>query len=267
MNDKQMSQLMQHLANNLVADGTDLWPDLQKRLILSKKDPLKKEDSMKTTTQATKALRASAITLLTLAILAGLLFFTPQGKVFAQEAVQFFTHASSDTLPPQAALPTPATSATTTPDPADVLDAHSTIAEVEQQAGFKVLRPTSIPDILTFSGASFDPAKNMTRLFYQSVETNGVVIAQEPVQITDDCDLCGEVGATAAIEEVTIGDVKGQYVVGVWKLTDGATTWDPEPYLQTMRWQKDGMAFELLYMGDPDALKKADLISIAEGLQ
>ncbi len=40
-----------------------------------------------------------------------------------------------------------------------------------------------------------------------------------------------------------------------------------DPYLQTLRWQANGMAFELLYMGPPDSVTRADLIAIAESLK
>jgi hypothetical protein len=264
MNDKQLHQAMNILANERVPETSDLWPAIQKHLALSHRTTQKGDVNMNTNPKPQKALRATAISLATLAVLALLLIFTPQGRVLAQQALQFFTHASSDILPAQTALPT---SETTTPDPASILDAHSTVAEVQAQAGFTVLQPASVPDSLTFSGASFDPAKSLARQFFQSVDTNGLVVEQEPVPISGNCELCGDVGASAAIEEVSIGDVTGQYVVGVWELTENATTWDPNPYLQTMRWQKDGMYFELLYMGNPGTLSKAEMVAIAESMQ
>jgi hypothetical protein len=264
MNDKQLHQTMNLLADEWVPETTDLWPAIQKRLVMSHRTTQKGDANMNPDRKPHRTLRVTAISLATLAVLALLLAFTPQGRVLAQQAIQFFTHASSDTLPAQTALPT---SEASTPDPASILDAHATVAEVAAQAGFTVLQPASVPDNLTFSGASFDPNKNLTRQFFQSAESNGLVVEQEPVPATNNCELCGDVGASAAIEEVSIGDVTGQYVVGTWKLTDSATTWDADPYLQTMHWQKDGMYFELLYMGDPGALSKAEMISIAESMQ
>jgi hypothetical protein len=70
------------------------------------------------------------------------------------------------------------------------------------------------------------------------------------------------------VEQVQIGAATGEYVVGVWK-ADGAGNWvwEYEPYLQTLRWQANGMAFELLYMGIPEAVTKADLIAMAQSLK
>jgi hypothetical protein len=261
MNDKQLRQAINLLANDQIPPTSDLWPAIQKHFTLSSHPTQTGEDKMN---HKQKVLRVTAISLTTLVVLALLLVFTPQAKVLAQQALQFFTHAASDTLPAQTALPT---SETSTPDPASILDAHASVAEVQTQAGFTVLLPASLPENLTFSGASFDPNKNLTRQFFQTVESNGLIIEQEPVPAIGNCELCGDVGASAAIEEVQIGSVTGQYVIGTWKLTNNATTWDADPYLQTLRWEKDGMYFELMYMGDPGALNKDQMITIAESMQ
>jgi hypothetical protein len=39
-----------------------------------------------------------------------------------------------------------------------------------------------------------------------------------------------------------------------------------DPYLKTMRWQANGIAFELGYMGPPDTLSKEDMIAIASSI-
>lgn len=83
----------------------------------------------------------------------------------------------------------------------------------------------------------------------------------------DDCELCGKVGADAAIEKVSIAGNEGEYAEGVWKLTDQGPVWEADPYLKTMRWQENGMAFELLYMGPPETLTKDDLIAIAASIK
>jgi hypothetical protein len=53
-------------------------------------------------------------------------------------------------------------------------------------------------------------------------------------------------------------------------LTDTGPVWESTPYLQTLRWQANGLAFELLYMGDPDenlGVTKADMIAVAESIK
>jgi hypothetical protein len=96
---------------------------------------------------------------------------------------------------------------------------------------------------------------------------NGLVLREERFQTSDDCSLCGLVGASEKIEPVMIGNNSGEYIIGVWKLTDNGPVWEPDPYLQTLRWQAEGMAFELLYMGIPDEVSKADMIAIAASIK
>ncbi len=211
-------------------------------------------------------LRLACAFLLALCAVAALLFATPQGRAWAQEALGFFTRANTDRLPIQPWQLTPI-STTTTPDPASITGANQTVKEVEQQAGYAVLKPTWLPEILSFEAASLEPEHNIARLFYKYVDTNGLVLREEPVKQTEACELCGVVGASAAVEKVQIGANPGEYVEGVWKLTDNGPVWEPDPYLKTLRWQSNGMAFELLYMGPPDSLTKDDLIHIAEGIQ
>jgi hypothetical protein len=48
-------------------------------------------------------------------------------------------------------------------------------------------------------------------------------------------------------------------------LTDNGPVWRDDPYLKTIRWQKDGMAFELIQMGmDAD---RDRLVAIAESMK
>jgi hypothetical protein len=214
--------------------------------------------------------RAYAVTGLTFMVAIAMLVFTPQGRAWAQELIHFFTRAESDTLPVQSWQLTPIP-ATESPDPGFIF--NQAVMNVGKQAGFDLLEPTWMPDILTFEGASYDPDHNIARTFYRykgggaDITTNGLVVRQEPFQTADNCELCGLVGATAAIETVQIGSITGEYVVGVWKLTDSGPVWESDPYMQTLRWQVDGMAFELSYMGNPPDVTKADLIAIAESMK
>jgi hypothetical protein len=267
MNKQQLHQVTESLANNLVGEETNIWPAVKNAAAKIDHYAIERHD-MKKPFLNQKAFRTSAIALAILAVFAVLLFFTPQGRVLAQEINNLFHKASGDTLPAETLDITPVpTDQTATPDPASILDAHSSVDEVAAMAGFKVYQPASIPEGFAFSGGSFDPKTSIARLFYQSVESNGIVLKQQPIGTGDTCDLCGEVGASAEIQEVSINGVRGEYVVGVWKLTDEGAVWNSDPYLQTLRWQQDGFAFELMYMGSPDALTKDQMVAIASSLQ
>jgi hypothetical protein len=264
MNEEQINKVLGFLAEGLVPADTDLWPAIRKRFETGKSH-LSHGDLFMNQSLARRYRLAFAF-LLALLMVTALLFATPQGRAWAQEFLQFFTRAKTDSLPVQSWQLTPAQK-TTTPDPSSIIDANQPVAEVEQRAGYDILEPAWLPDILSFEGASFEPEHRIARLFYKYVDTNGLVLREEPFQPTDECELCGVVGASAAVEEVQIGQNKGEYVEGVWKLTESGPVWESDPYLKTLRWQSNGMAFELLYMGPPDSLTKADLIAIAESIK
>ena len=137
---------------------------------------------------------------------------------------------------------------------------------VEAQADFDVLEPGTFPSGMTFLGAAFDPSLKIVSLSYGYSDTDRrILIKQQPVDFTDTCDLCGVVGASASVESVQIGDVGGEYALGVWELTDTGPVWRDDPYLTTIRWQKDGIAFELISMGTE--VGKEDLLAMAASMK
>jgi hypothetical protein len=183
---------------------------------------------------------------------------TPQNQ-----PLRYFTRAESDSLPllPWQLTPHPKTP---TPDPGWII--NLSVAEAEQLAGFDVLEPTGMSRLLNLQGAAFDPQRDIVRIIYAT----GFVLREERFQTNDDCDLCGVVGASAVVEMVQIGDLTGEYVVGVWQGTDCCGwVWEPTPFLKTLRWQANGIAFELMYnpTHDPEAVTTADMIAIAESLR
>jgi hypothetical protein len=152
-----------------------------------------------------------------------------------------------------------------------------TIAEAESAAGFDILEPAWLPESLSFDGAVFESSQwgersqDTVRTFYSfgpRLASNGIVLRQGPIKSIEACDICDLVGNSAQVESVQIGNTTGEYAVGVWKADDaGNWIWSDDPWLQTLRWQEDDIAFELLYMGPPEEITKADLIGIAGSLQ
>mgnify|MGYP001012695737 CR=1 FL=1 len=269
MNEKQLKDLINRLADDLVVEEVDLWPSIKQHVKQSNR-PSKNGDLFMNTNKPLKHTqrRVFSLAIVTCLLLALIWLLTPQGQVWAQQILQYFTRSNSDVLPLQSWQLTPVVNAESpTPDPASILDAHSGVQEVQQQAGFRVLQPAWLPQTLTFSGASYDPQEQITRIFYQLVETNGLAIRQEPLQLSEECQLCGEVGASAAIVSVDINGQAGEYVEGTWNLTDNGPVWEPTPYLKTLRWKSGDMAFELLYMGPPEALTQEDMVAIAKSMQ
>ena len=156
------------------------------------------------------------------------------------------------------------------------------IAEAEELAGFKLHLPTHLPAILSLVGAEYQPEPEIVAVFHLGPYTDGLRVSQQLSSDPLACELCDIrigsnqemendplhyfVGPTAKIETVQIGDVTGKYVEGVWQGTDCCGwEWSPDPYLKTLRWWKDGKAFELIYFGMD--IEKSDMIKIAESMK
>jgi hypothetical protein len=200
--------------------------------------------------------------------------------------------AESMTTEPVAKQPAPAP--TEDPyvwNPSDTY--NLSVSEAEQQAGFKLLLPAKLPDILSLVGASYDSENNIVEVFYSldpnqfGPTTEGVSLHQQVITDPADCFLCdiviGDynqfaeeaansksfkeiVPSEKEIETVQVGTATGKYIQGVWNGTDCCGwQWDPTVFRKTLHWQQDGMAFELSYFGMN--LEKADLIRIAESLK
>jgi hypothetical protein len=181
---------------------------------------------------------------------------------------------------------------TSTPTP-EVWDPKAywnlSLPKVEQQAGYELTLPTLLPEMLQFFGARYDDQWKVVSVHYELDESlmgpndNGLVVRQQMIADPSYCDLCdilvGDINLIkdrseylwivppeANLETVQIGDETGKYVEGNWMGTDCCGwVWEPDPYFKFLRWQKDGRAFELSYMGEE--IHKEDMIRIAESMK
>ncbi len=166
------------------------------------------------------------------------------------------------------------------------------LAQAAQQAGFPVAEPSRLPSALSFLGAAYQQDKKIVRVLYNDTQMslqlagpNGLMLSEQPATDPNGCSLCGfvtgeyfgvepaksgmTVGKNATIETVQIGNGTGQYVEGFWAKTDFGWVWTEDPIIsgdQILRWQANGMAFELQYLGITP-LTKADLVTIAESMK
>jgi hypothetical protein len=165
------------------------------------------------------------------------------------------------------------------------------LSQARKQAGFDLLQPKRLPDILSFAGASYGPEDHIVRIFYLDQTLGlpnlyGLTLSEQLAPNTADCKLCGivvgdygdpvkaksgmVVGASAVVETVKIGDLTGQYVEGQWMPTGTFFSWVSFPFVKTLRWQAHGVAFELQYSGisinNVVPISKTDLIAIAESM-
>ena len=208
------------------------------------------------------------------------------GSVFPLDRQALVALAESLTTGPLAAALTPLPP-TPTSDMFDIRSMYPlTLAHAEGQAGFNVLTPTKLPEVLSFIGAKFDAQSKLVRLFYLLDQAlwgpneNGLTLSEQLAPNPADCALCGfKVGdindvwaddtgsIVGAIQAVQIGGAPGQYVEGNWegKNDQGIWAWTPDPQIKRLRWQANGMAFELSYLGTE--INQTDLIAIAESLK
>ena len=190
--------------------------------------------------------------------------------------------AESMTTGPASAVATPLpsltptlTSVPETPEPG--YQFTLSIAEAAQKAGFSVQAPTHLPQILTFVGASYDPATNFVRLSYTTDFSEGLMITEEHASDAAQCKICAfKVGVSAdvwtdtygsivpkdIIQTVKIGNATGQYVEGMW---ENGWEWVPDPNIKRMRWQANGRAYEFFYVGTE--ISKEDMIRMAESMK
>lgn len=263
--DKQTvrSILQDALEKEFSTTEVDLWPTVQARLVA------KSQGEKMKTSQASRIPRI-AFAVLTVVLLLAFFLFSPQGHVLAQNILKFFALAEQDRYPLQDWQKTPPAQ-TSSESPFTL-----SVQQAEELAGYDVLSPLEIPSEMIFVGASYDEKYHIVaQAFGQSADYLEFSIWEQPLEYYESCGdishLCDNMlggnlaGASADIQVVQIGDLTGEYVEGVWSLTDNGPVWDPTPYAKTLRWQTDTMILELVYNGTD--LGRDDLVAIAASLR
>jgi hypothetical protein len=147
-----------------------------------------------------------------------------------------------------------------------------TVEEATDLAGFDLLLPA--PEAVQghqFDGAIYDPKSKMVSLSYTIIGGDGYKI--EGYMINEQLlgspqhifPLQGVVGASAPVEEVTVGEFQGEYVEGVWELTANGPVWRSSPFLKTLRWKTDELFIEIVYGGEE--MTRVALIALAESFE
>jgi hypothetical protein len=197
---------------------------------------------------------------------------------------EFVALAETLTTKPVAAASTPMPPTATLDPQAAELSSHYplTVAQAEVQAGFDLLEPTKLPEFLSWIGARYEAENKTVHLFYHlnlslsivPPNDNGLYLSEQlapdPANGTPWGFRLGDSNALMAdntdsivgggIQRVQIGATPGQYVEGAW-----VADWEPIPDIKRLRWQMNGMAYEMSYIGDD--ITQADLIAIAESMK
>jgi hypothetical protein len=282
MNSKQLHKVTELLANNLVGEDANIWPALKQSLLAG--NEIKEKVNHGSAFRLRRIILASAISLLGLVIVSLVLQIRPIWQVLAQEGLEYFQYAPANSLPLEIPQVTPTASGKgSTPEPASILNASASIEEVASQAGYKLYQPLFIPDRYIFSGAAYDQESSTANLFYGlgSSSMYGYVLTQKPVDENESCKRCkvdsvyeqGQcgfctlVGAKARVKAVSINGYHGEYVAGVWNLTDDGPVWESTAWVQRLCWVQNGIAFEISYFGLPTSMDRSLMVSIASSLQ
>lgn len=275
MSEKQIQDMVRSLAEEKApAETIDLWPALKDRL----QSP---ERRVRRSWRARLRLAGAALGLAVL--LTGVVFFlTPQGQAWAQNTFQFFNKTESDRIPFQSYQATQAArSSTATPEktsvageaePTPTYDSQATegmtIEDLQAAVGLVPYQPFSMPEGFELAEAFYDEETRIVTLmyYYHGDVNNAFSLKQDTFAHLSDCDICNSVGTSSNIEKVSINRADGEYVEGAWVEEEGESVWENDPSRKRMIWRLDGIAFELIYTGDPDYMLKEDMIEIAESL-
>lgn len=154
-------------------------------------------------------------------------------------------------------------------------DSLVSIEQAESQVGFRALQLLDDnAERFTLAGASVDPQYRLLTLVYHSPDGSAVqsglafTLKQWPTtEPLETCDLCAAIGASAKITTISVRDTTGEYVEGVWVLTNTGPAWRSYPHRKTIRWREDGFWFELSMSTSDGSHTMEDLIVTAESLK
>lgn len=206
-----------------------------------------------------------ALAALSLLALFALLLATPQGQSFAQQLMRFFSPAAGTSFPvPADQLVTePAADSPTVAAPSPLL----TVAEAEAQVGLDAAELPFVPQGFTYQGARV--YGNFINIEYQTPDLGGHLhLTQSRFGYFE--SEWDRVPAEYVVP-VKIGALDGEFVQGRFVVYAGDTTstWNPAADILRLRWQKDGVFYEITKFGDIAAIEyldQAGLVALAEAL-
>jgi len=266
MDNKKIQSILQDAVEEKIpSSDINLWSAVKPGLVAGTNQ---QGEKMNTTRQ--RYISRFTFAVLTMVILLTVALITPQGRALAQSLLQLFVRADKDSYPLQAwQMTPPAQTSLESPFKYSVQAAESI-------AGYDVLSPIEPPTGMVFIGASYDDKFHIVaQAFGRSIDYFELSIWQQPLENYQPCgdisQLCENMlggnlaGASADIQTVQVGDWTGEYVEGVWELTDNGPVWNPTPYAKTLRWKTDTMIFELVYNGVD--FSRDDLVALAGSIR
>jgi len=264
MDSKNIKSILQDaLEDEVPASQIDLLPAVHSRLVAGTKYYRQQGERMYQT--RTKRLAYSVIAFVALLIVT---LATPQGRAFAQNILQFFTRAESNTfeLEPSQIVPLEIAQADATAIPPSP---SISVAEAEAQVDFAVLELPSVPRGFNYLGARL--YGNTVGIEYEAVGGGGGNLTITQSQDGFYQSKWGDVPVDA-ITSVKIHDMDGEFAKGTFVVypNDTVATWNPDAPILRLRWVKNGIWYEITKFGNVESIEyldQAGLIDLAESLQ
>lgn len=263
MDNKMIQSILQNaLHEKIPASQIDLWSGVKAdRRVKYLLDGTQKET--RNISKSLHILRLAFIGMLALLIIT---FSTPQGRALADSIFKFFVQTENSAFQLQSSQivenESELYSATSIP-PVPVIS----VAEAEAQVGFDVLELSFIPTGLNYLGARV--YGNTISISYETQDHGGHLSIDQSLDGYNQSDW-DRVPVDAVIP-VKIGDLDAEFVQGTFVVYPNQTvaTWNPDASILRLRWEKDGIWFQISKYGDVETIKYIDqneLIAIAKSL-
>jgi hypothetical protein len=237
----------------------ELWPAVKDNLVAGKHQSAQQGEKMNT--PKTERVPRFAFAIVMIVALLAVALATPQGRTFAQSVLRFFTRSENTTFPlqpSQIAVREPNPSAPTAMPPAPLIS----VAEAEAQVGFDAAELPSVPDGFNYLGARI--SGNAINMEYETQDKGGHLIIRQSQEsfVQSDWD---KVPADAVIP-VKIAELDGEYVQGTFVVYPDETsaTWNPNAAILRLRWENDGIWFEITKFGNVEAIEYLDQAALIE---
>ncbi len=251
-------------------------------------DLMRRADAQITIAPRQKPILRFGLGFAVVALLVGIfLAKVPEGQVLAQELISFFTRSEGNVKPvpteyitelmpthtPEppyglALVPVEADDFITQP-PTPPAPQGISLDEAENLAGFDLFEPSKLPRDYALSKVEFNNENQTVRLEFKSPQAGSgefFAITQgkglEPI----------EVGASAGVEDLQIGNSSAQLVQGGWFTPLGSTEamWSGDGGPIFLRWEAEDIYIEILFMLNdsflPAYITRDEMIALADGL-
>ena len=213
--------------------------------------------------------RPLVVTALMMILILSASFTIPSVQAVARQLLRYFSPSMSDLSSVQSPLPLPG----------GQVSAYYTLSlgQAQIEAGYTLKTITELPDNMVFSGAHIEPSLKAAAFRYSNGRDD-LIFTQRPLGIITEYS---SIGASATVEPVQVRGVRGEFVSGAWRLQSGQATiqetslpgtqtnlglyWDASFPQHNLRWQENGMAFELLCTGE--TIGKTKMIEIADSIK